>query len=109
MIPDRVRAHAEGFNAAVRTGDFTAFTTTFRKDAVMRFVGVPAGPYLGRDAIAAGYAAQPPDDTLTVLSVSPLGGGDTDEVRFAWDRGGAGTMIVRWEDGLVADLTVTFE
>jgi steroid delta-isomerase len=107
VIPDRVRAHAEGFNAAVRAGDFTAFTTTFRQDAVMRFVGVPAGPYVGRDAIAAGYEAQPPDDTLTVLAVSSDGG--TDEVRFAWDRGGTGTMIVRWEDGLVADLTVTFE
>jgi steroid Delta-isomerase len=107
VIPDRVRAHAEGFNAAVRAGDFTAFTTTFRQDAVMRFVGVPAGPYVGRDAIAAGYEAQPPDDTLTVLAVSS--GGDTDEVRFAWDRGGTGTMIVRWEDGLVADLTVRFD
>ncbi len=108
MIPDRVRAHAEGFNAAVRAGDFTAFTTTFREDAVMRFVGVPAGPYLGRDAIAAAYASQPPDDTLTVLTVSSSGG-DTDEVRFAWDRDGSGTMIVRWQDGLVADLTVRFD
>ena len=107
MIPDRVRAHADGFNAAVRAGDFTAFMTTFREDAVMRFVGVPAGPFVGRDAIAAAYAAQPPDDTLTVLGVSS--GGDTDEVRFTWDRGGSGTMTVRWRDGLVAELTVAFD
>ena len=104
MIPERVRAHADGFNAAVRAGDFTAFTTTFTPDAVMRFVGVPAGPYVGRAAIAAGYEAQPPDDTLTVRSVST--DGDTDDVRFTWDRGGSGTMIVRWRDGLVADLSV---
>jgi len=74
---------------------------------MMRFVGVPAGPYVGRAAIAAGYGANPPDDTLTVRSVTS--DGDTDVVRFTWDRGdGDGTMTVRWRDGLVDDLTVSF-
>jgi steroid Delta-isomerase len=107
MIPARVADHAVAFNAAVRSGDFGEFATTFAPDAVMRFVGVPAGPFAGREAIAAAYAAQPPDDTLTVRSVSTEG--DTDTVRFDWDRGGGGTMVVRWHDGLVADLTVSFD
>ena len=106
MTPERVRAHAEAFNAAVRSGDFTAFVPTFAQTARMRFEGVPAGPYVGREAIAAGYAAQPPDDTLTVRDVTT--DGDTDTVRFTWDRGGPGTMVITWDNGLVAELTVRF-
>jgi steroid delta-isomerase len=108
VIPRRVADHAAAFNEAVRAGDFTTFAMTFTDDAVMRFVGVPAGPYTGRPSIVAAYAAQPPDDTLTIRSVTS--DGDTDTVRFSWDRGdGGGSMVVRWRDGLVADLTVSFE
>jgi hypothetical protein len=102
-----VADHVAAFNEAVRTGYFSRFGERFTADAVMRFVGVPAGPYVGRTAIAAGYADSPPDDTLTVRSVTS--DGDADTVAFTWDRGGAGTMVLRWRDGLVADLTVSFE
>jgi ketosteroid isomerase-like protein len=106
MIPDRIRDHAAGFNAAVRSGDFGPFVQTFTDDAVMRFVGVPAGPFVGRAAIAQAYATQPPADTLSVEEVSTEA--DVDVVRFRWDGGGVGTFTVRWHDGLVADLTVSF-
>jgi hypothetical protein len=73
----------------------------------MRFVGVPAGPFTGREAIAAGYASQPPSDTLTVTR--GLSTGDVDELWFTWDNSGAaGTMTLRWEGDLIAELTVTF-
>lgn len=104
MIPERVGDHASGFNAAVRSGDFGPFLATFADDAVMRFIGVPAGPFVGRAEIARAYAEQPPTDTLTVDEVTTQG--DVDVVRFQWDRGGAGTLTVRWQAGLVADLTV---
>jgi hypothetical protein len=41
----------------------------FAEDASLEFVGAPVGPFEGRDAIAAAYAAQPPTDTMTVLAV----------------------------------------
>jgi steroid delta-isomerase len=107
VIPDRVRAHEEAFNTAMRSGDWAPFVATFTEAAVMRFEGVPAGPYVGRPAIAEAYAARPPTDTMTVRDVETVG--DTDVVRFAWDGGGTGALTVRWSDDRVADLTVRFD
>jgi hypothetical protein len=72
----------------------------------MRFVGVPVGPFTGRESIAAGYASQPPSDTLTVSRA--VSSGDVDRLWFAWDNGGTGTMTLRWSGNLIAELTVTF-
>jgi hypothetical protein len=103
-----VDEHAALFNASVLTGEWFLFVATFDDDAHMRFLNAPAGPYQGRAAIAAAYAKQPPDDTMTIVDVEPV---DTDaaEVRFSWDRGGDGTMTIRWRDGQVADLTIAFD
>ena len=78
----------------------------FRSDATMRFVGIPVGPFTGREAIAAGYASQPPSDTLTVTS--GISSGDVDELWFTWDSSSTtGTMVLRWSGDLIAELTVT--
>ena len=103
-----VEEHAALFNASVLAGEWSFFVATFAEDAVMRFTNVPAGPYEGRAAIAAAYAAQPPDDTMTILDVDPVDD-DAATVRFAWARGGTGTMALRWRDGEVADLAITFD
>jgi steroid Delta-isomerase len=103
-----VDEHAALFNASVLAGEWSLFIATFADDAVMRFTNVPVGPYEGRSAIAAAYAAQPPDDTMTVLDVDPVDD-DAALVRFAWDSGGTGTMALRWRDGEVADLTIAFD
>lgn len=66
----------------------------------MWFDGVPAGPYRGRDEIAAAYERRPPTDTMTIRSVRQEG--DTDVVTFAWDAGGGGTMTVRWRPATAA-------
>src|SRR5204862_6723872 len=95
-----VREHCTLFNASVRSGDWAPFVATFSPDAHMDFVNIPAGPYHGREAIAVAYAAQPPDDTMTIQSVTDVDG-DTARARFSWDRGGEGTMTVRWRDGQV--------
>jgi ketosteroid isomerase-like protein len=104
---ERVRRHVERFNAAQRSGAWAPFVATFAEDAVMRFAGVPVGPFAGPDAIRAAYEAQPPTDTMSVVSVDT--DGDTDVVRFAWDAGGTGTLTVRWRGDEVADLTVAFD
>jgi hypothetical protein len=103
-----VERHVDRFNEAVRTRDFTAFVATFADHATMRFTNVPAGPFAGRSAISAAYAAQPPNDTMTVRSVEEVDQ-QTARVRFAWAAGGSGTMTLRWLDGLVADLEIAFD
>jgi steroid Delta-isomerase len=57
---DRVAEHVAAFNEAVRSGDWQLFSTRFTEDATMRFVGVPTGPYIGRDGIARAYVDHPP-------------------------------------------------
>jgi steroid delta-isomerase len=105
-ISPRAAAHVAAFNHSVRSGDWAAFADRFTPDATMTFAGVPAGPFTGRDAIAAGYAAQPPSDTLTIGRA--VTAGDVDQLWFAWDHGGTGTMTVRWRGALIAELTVAF-
>ena len=56
----------------------------FTEDAEMHFEGVPAGPFLGRDAIEAAYREQPPDDEVEII-----GSEERDGVviaRYAWRR-----------------------
>jgi steroid delta-isomerase len=107
MSESEARAHVDSFNAAVTSGDWTGFTARFHPDAVMTFEGPPVGPFIGRDAITAGYATAPPDDTLEICSVQS--GPDAELVRFRWSRGGTGTMTIRRRGGLIASLTVTFD
>jgi steroid Delta-isomerase len=106
-ISDRAARHMAAFNDSVRSGQWADFAERFRSDATMRFVGIPAGPFTGREAIAAGYASQPPSDTLTVTS--GISSGDIDKLWFAWDSSTTtGTMVLRRSGDLIAELTVTF-
>ena len=106
-MTDRAGNHFLLFNAAVRSHDWSDFLATFAPDAVMRFEGVPVGPYLGRDQIARAYAERPPSDTMTSRSVAR--DGDRDTIRFSWDAGGGGTLELSWRDGLITALVVTFD
>jgi hypothetical protein len=103
----RIAQHAAAFNAAVLSGNWRSFADRFTPNATMRFIGVPAGPFVGRAAIANAYAEQPPTDTLTVGKVGSTGAVDT--VSFAWSAGGGGVMRLTWEGPLVASLDVTFD
>jgi steroid Delta-isomerase len=78
-------------------------------DAEMSFEGVPVGPFAGREAIAAAYAAQPPDDEIRLLG-DPRVDGETVETDYAWASEGrrAGRMILTESDGEIARLVVTF-
>ncbi|MBO0707891.1 MAG: nuclear transport factor 2 family protein [Candidatus Dormibacteraeota bacterium] len=59
-------------NEGVRTGRWTAIEQLLRDDAEMEFVGIPVGPFLGREAIVEAYRTQPPDDTC--LRLGPVRG-----------------------------------
>jgi steroid delta-isomerase len=102
--------HVELFNAGVRTGDFAPMLEQFTDDAELRFEGVPAGPFAGKQKIADAYAANPPDDEIDIVSAEE---GDHEIVaRYAWraDEGRpAGRMIITPRGERIARLVVTFE
>ncbi len=102
--------HVQRFNEAVRSGEFEPMLAAFAPDAEMVFEGVPAGPFVGRDAIAAAYAAQPPDDEVVLLG-EPRAEGGVEESDYAWKSEGtrAGRMILTSREGLITRLVVTFE
>jgi ketosteroid isomerase-like protein len=102
--------HIDAFNTAVRSGDWDAFADRFAADAVLVFVGPPVGPFAGRDAIASAYAAQPPDDTISIAGEVTVDGDET-VVPYRWDATGAtGTMrLSPSPEGLLARLVVTFD
>jgi drug/metabolite transporter (DMT)-like permease len=102
--------HVGRFNAGVRTGDWEPMVGGFAEDAEMEFRGVPVGPFVGRDAIAAAYREQPPDDELRVLERRQVDG--RIEVRYAWLAEpdiAAGEMILTPENGAIRKLVVTFD
>ena len=102
--------HVERFNEAVRSGDYSSMLAAFAPKAEMLFVGVPVGPFVGRDEIAAAYAAQPPDDEVVLLGEIRREG-DDEESDYAWAAQGtrAGRMILTGRGGEITRLVVTFE
>jgi steroid Delta-isomerase len=105
-------AHVEQLNLGVRSGSFAPMIDGFTEDAEMVFDGVQVGPFIGRDAIAAAYARQPPDDEVRLLGTMRHNGDGSVESDYAWlatlgTR--AGRMIVTERDGRIARLVVTFE
>jgi steroid Delta-isomerase len=106
LFHDYVTVH----NECVRTGDWEPLADWFTEDAKLVFEGVPVGPFEGREAIAAAYRTQPPDDEVLIFSL------DEDEgrlvARYGWLREPgkeAGGMFVTPRNGKIEELVVTFE
>jgi len=102
--------HVERFNGGVRSGDFGPMLELFADGAVLEFEGVPVGPFSGRDAIAAAYRDQPPDDRIEVLEASEHG--EEVRARYAWlrDEGrAAGDLRLTRAGDRIARLVVTFD
>jgi steroid delta-isomerase len=106
-MAERVLEQCRLFNEGVRTGDWSGYLAHFAGNATLRIAGDPGSPYVGREAIAAAYAAAPPDDTITVTSVAS--DGDADVARFTWDAGGAGTLRLRWSAGRIVEFEAAFD
>jgi steroid delta-isomerase len=108
-VSEALDRHVVRFNEGVRTGDFGRMLEGFTDDAELRFEGVPAGPFGGRDAIRAAYREQPPDDVVMVLG-SRFEGAD-EVATYAWGARPdtpAGEMRFTRRDGLVSRLVVSF-
>jgi hypothetical protein len=102
--------HVRTFNAAVESGDFAPLVELFAPDARLEFVGVPVGPFDGREAIAAAYAAQPPTDTMTILDTAVEPDGTLVE-RFSWTSDGgapSGDMRLVVDGEQIRRLVVSF-
>jgi steroid Delta-isomerase len=110
MTIQLLNQHVDRFNQAVRTGEWEEMTSYFADDAVLRFEGVPAGPFEGRDTIEAAYNEMPPDDEVRILDSEQVG--DETIAGYAWakepDRR-AGEMRLTERDGRIASLVVTFD
>ena len=96
-LTSAVERHCELFNECVRTGDWAPFTASLTDDALMAFTNMPVGPFHGRDQIA-----------VTLEAVETLDQ-DTARAHFMWDASGDdGLMLLRWRDGKVSAIEVTF-
>ena len=103
-------AHVEQFNAGVRSGDFGPMVDWFTEDAELAFDGIPVGPFHGREAIAAAYRTQPPDDEIELLDVEQDGEGRV-IASYAWrERPGvrAGTLVLLPRDERIARLVIHY-
>ena len=100
--------HVRAFNAAVGDGDWEPMLSRFTESTELHFENVPAGPFVGLDAIRRAYAEQPPTDTIQLLGIQ-----ENDEhnvaAAFAWSRGGTGLMLIEHDRGAVKRLTVVFD
>jgi hypothetical protein len=95
--------HVARFNEGVRTGEFGAMVAAFSEDAELRFEGIPVGPFVGREAIADAYRAQPPDDEIVLLD---------DDGTYAWAKEPAvpaGRMFLTERDGKIARLVIRYD
>ncbi len=105
-----LQEHVERFNAGVRSGDWRPMLEQFAQGAEMEFRGIPVGPYVGKDAIAAAYREQPPDDELRVLELREREDGV--DARYAWlaePELAAGEMLLTAAAGRISKLVVTFD
>ena len=110
MTVQLLHQHVDRFNRAVRSGAWDEMTSYFTDDAELRFEGVPAGPFEGREDITAAYREQPPDDEVRILGANQVG--DETIADYAWaadPERRAGEMRLTEHDGRIARLVVTFD
>ena len=92
-------------------GKWEELGALFGKDAVLAFLGVMLGPFMGRDAIAQSFVDNPPRDRLVILSIVPVPERPgTFDARYAWSSApatDAGTLRFVCALGAIAALLVT--
>jgi len=99
--------YVERLNAGVRTGEWKPMLELVAPDAELEFVGIPVGPFAGREAIGDAYRTQPPDDELVLLDRL----GETSAV-YAWAKEPArpaGEMHLEERDGAIVRIRVLYE
>jgi hypothetical protein len=101
-----LHAYVERVNAGVRSGDWAPMLELVAPDAELEFVGIPVGPFVGREAIGDAYRAQPPDDEIVLLE--RLGEGSA---VYAWAKEPtqpAGEMHIEAPAGAIVRIRVLY-
>jgi hypothetical protein len=99
--------YVERFNAGVRSGDWEPMLELVAPDAELEFVGIPVGPFAGRDAIGDAYRMQPPDDELVLLERR---GGESAVYAWAKERKRpAGELHLEVRDSVIVRIRVLYE
>ena len=99
--------YVECFNAGVRSGEWEPMLDLVAPDAELEFMGIPVGPFAGREAIGEAYRAQPPDDELVLLDRLGEGG-----AVYAWAKDPArpaGEVHIEERDGGITRIRVLYE
>jgi steroid Delta-isomerase len=99
--------YVERFNAGVRAGEWEPMLELVAPDAELEFVGIPVGPFAGREAIGEAYRFQPPDDELVLLEPR----GEHGAV-YAWagePNRPAGELHLEERDGAIVRIRVLYE
>ena len=102
--------HCERFNRGVITGNYDDMLKHLDEEVELIFVGVPAGPFVGRDAVTHAYRVSPPDDQIVLLATRVLSD-TTVEGDYAWLSNTsikAGELRLTVHDRLVTRVVVTF-
>jgi hypothetical protein len=101
--------HLAAVNAVAAGGDARHLAGGLTPDCTMTFVGIPVGPFVGREAVVAAYRANPPDDQVVVLDRQLTEG--RIEATYAWSAEPgrpAGRIILELEGELVKAWTVDY-
>jgi hypothetical protein len=102
--------HVAAFNQGVATGEWEPMVDGFTPDGELVFVGVPAGPFKGRYTIAEAYREQPPDDEISVVEASVVGGEIVAAYSWRRDEGRkSGLMVLTPYKARIRRLVVTFD
>jgi hypothetical protein len=99
--------YVERLNGGIRSGNWEPMLQQLAPDAQLEFVGIPVGPFAGRDAIGEAYRAQPPDDEFVLLERRGAGG-----AVYAWAREPtrpAGELQLEERDGAIVRIRVLYE
>jgi hypothetical protein len=105
--PTLLREYVSLHNRGVRGAELDALASLFADDAVLAFVGIPAGPFHGRAEIRRAFEAQPPTDELVIGEVE--GSESEAAASYAWRSSPSvreGTIRLRAAGGRIATLRV---
>jgi hypothetical protein len=108
-MTDLLTRHIALFNEGIRSGDFGPMVAWFADDAELVFENIPVGPFRGREAIAAAYASQPPDDEIALLALREEDG--LLVASYAWASEPdehAGEMVITADGDRIARLVVAY-
>ena len=101
--------HVRAVNATSRGEGADDLGAGITEDCVMRFEGIPVGPFEGREAVIAAYAQSPPGSEILVLDAAL--GPDGIAATYAWSHNPAkpaGRLTLTVRDGLVSAFTVDY-